>query len=114
MLSISVHSICIRGPHGLYPGEAERGNDFEIDVDVRLPAVISGEWPLIDYARITEIVRLVMTGERVPLLELLVQNIWKKLRMEWPQLSHIKVAVRKMRPPMEGAVQWAQVCFEGS
>ncbi len=103
----------MRGPHGLYPGEAERGNDFEVDVDVRIPAAIDEDWPLIDYARLSEIVHSVMNGDTVPLLEMLVREIWKRIRAEWPQLSHIKVAIRKMHPPMPGKVAYAQVCFEG-
>jgi dihydroneopterin aldolase len=113
MLSVSLHNIRVRGPHGLYPGEAERGNDFEIDVDVRVPATIDQDWPLIDYARISELVHLIMEGDVVPLLEMLAREIWKALRAEWPQLSHIRVAIRKMHPPMPGKVGYAQVCFEG-
>ena len=101
MLTISLHCIRIHGPHGLYPEEAETGNDFEVDVDVRLPATIKDEWPLVDYSRINDIVRSVMKGERVPLLEMLVRNIWMGIRAEWPQLTHIKVTIRKLRPPMK-------------
>lgn len=112
MLSISLHTIRIRAPHGLYPEEAERGNDFEVDVEVRLPAGIGDEWPLIDYARIHEFAGAVMNGVRVPLLEMLVRDIWLRIRKEWPQLSFIRVCVRKLRPPMGGDVEAAQVCFE--
>ncbi len=114
MLTISLQSLRIRGPHGLYPDEAARGNDFEVDIDARLPARIGDEWPLIDYARMAEIARFVIEGERVPLLEMLVQDIWKRIRAEWPQLSHIRVSIRKLHPPMKGNVKAAQVCFEGS
>jgi dihydroneopterin aldolase len=114
MLTVSLHCIRLHGPHGLYPEEVERGNDFEVDVDVRLPATINEDWPLVDYARINELVRAVMLGPRVPLLEMLVRDIWKSMRKEWPHLTHIKVAIRKLHPPMEGQVRAAQVCFEGS
>jgi dihydroneopterin aldolase len=114
MLTVSLHCIRTHGPHGLYPEEAVRGNDFEIDVDVRLPATINDNWPLIDYARINEIVRIIMHGEPVPLLEMLVRSIWQNIRKEWPHLTHIKVCIRKLHPPMEGDVKAAQVCFEGS
>ena len=97
----------------MYPEEAVRGNDFEVDVDVRMPATIGEDWPLIDYSRINEIVHYVMDGDTVPLLEMLVQDIYTQLRNEWPNLSHIRVTVRKMTPPMRGDVKYAQVCFEG-
>ena len=113
MLTVSLHQIRIRAPHGMYPEEAARGNDFEVDVDVRLPVTIKDDWPLIDYARISEIVHFVMKGDAVPLLEMLAQAIFIKIREEWPLLSHIKVSIRKMHPPMPGEVRYAQVCFEG-
>ena len=113
MLTVSLHHIRIRAPHGLYPEEAVRGNDFEVDVDVRLPATIGGDWPLIDYTRISEIAHFVMNGDAVPLLEMLAQDIFIRLRAEWPELTHIRVTIRKMRPPMPGDVRYAQVCFEG-
>ena len=113
MLSVSLHHIRIRAPHGMYPEEALHGNDFEVDVDVRLPVTIGEDWPLIDYARISEIVLSVMNGKTVPLLEMLAQDIFIRLREEWPILSHIKVTIRKMHPPMAGEVRYAQVCFEG-
>jgi dihydroneopterin aldolase len=97
----------------MYPEEALHGNDFEVDVDVRLPATIGENWPLIDYARISEIVHDVVGGKTVPLLEMLVQEIFIQLRGEWPVLSHIRVTIRKMHPPMPGDVKYAQVCFEG-
>ena len=113
MLSVSLHNIRIRGPHGMYPEEAITGNDFEVDIDVRLPATIGEDWPLVDYSRISEIVHEVMQGKAQPLMEMLVQDIYGQIRREWPMLSHIKVTVRKMNPPMPGDVRYAQVCFEG-
>ncbi len=114
MLSISLHSISLHGPHGMYAEEADNGNDFEVDVTVRLPAQITDEWPLIDYARINELVRQVVKGARVPLLEMLVRDVWTRIRSEWPQLTHIKVSIRKLRPAIKGNIKSAEVCFEGS
>lgn len=113
MLTVSLHQIRVRAPHGLYPEEAIRGNDFEVDVDARLPVTIGEDWPLIDYTRMSEIVHFVMNGDAVPLLEMLAQEIYRQLREEWPVLTHIKITIRKLRPPMPGDVRYAQICFEG-
>lgn len=112
MLSVAVHNIQVRGPHGMYPEEALLGNDFEIDVEVFLPVSIRDDWPLIDYARISEIVHFVLQAEPVPLLEMLVRDIWLKIKQEWPELSRIKVVVRKLKPPMKGNIRHAQVTFD--
>lgn len=113
MLSISVHNILIRAPHGMYPEEAIMGNDFEVDVEVKLPVSIIDDWPLVDYARITEIVYFVMHAKTVPLLEMLVREIWMKIKEEWTELSLVKVSIRKLNPPMNASVKHAQVTFEG-
>jgi dihydroneopterin aldolase len=113
MLTVSLHHIRIRAPHGMYPEEAVQGNDFEVDVDLRLPVVVGEDWPLIDYTRVSEIVHFIMNGEAVPLLEMLAQDIFVRLRAEWPILTHIKICIRKMYPPMPGDVRYAQVCYEG-
>ncbi|MEO6832437.1 MAG: dihydroneopterin aldolase [Chitinophagaceae bacterium] len=112
MLSIAVHNIQIRASHGMYPEEAILGNDFEVDVDVCLPVTIKDDWPLIDYARISEIVHFVLLAEAVPLLEMLVRDIWLKINQEWPELSHIKITIRKLNPQMKGSNKHAQVTFE--
>jgi dihydroneopterin aldolase len=112
MLTVSLDTIQIRGPHGLYPEEAINGNDFEIDVRLSLPTTIDEDWPLLDYSRVSEIVHAVMKGETVPLLEILVRDIYNRLRDEWPDLGLVRVCVRKMQPPMPGMVNYAEVCFE--
>lgn len=113
MLSIAVNNIQIRAGHGMYPEEAIRGNDFEVDVAVFLPIGIQDDWPLIDYSRISEIVHFVMLAETVPIMEMLVQDIWIRIKQEWPELAKIRVAIRKLNPPMKGDVHHAQVSFEG-
>ncbi|MBS1630396.1 MAG: dihydroneopterin aldolase [Bacteroidetes bacterium] len=112
MLSVSLKSLRIHAAHGLYPEEAIQGNDFEIDIELRLPAEIDDAWPLIDYARVYALTQEVMMGPRVTLLEMLVQAIWQRLHREWPQLSFIRVCVRKLHPPLGGEVAASQVCFE--
>lgn len=112
MLTISLYNIRVHAPHGLYPEEARRGNDFEVDVTLQLPVEISGEWPLIDYASVYKVVLSVMLGKRVQLLETLVKEIWMGIYRQWPQLNRIQVCVRKLRPPVGGDVAAAQVCLD--
>lgn len=112
MLTVSLNTIKIRGPHGLYPEEAIHGNDFEIDIVLQIPVGIKDEWAWVDYSRVNEIVREVMLGETVPLLETLVRDIYTRIKDEWPHLAKVQVCVRKLNPPMPGTVNYAQVCFE--
>lgn len=112
MLTVSLHGITLRAPHGLYPQEHVLGNDFEIDIDVLLSVEDNRPWPFADYTLINETVRQVF-NQPGQLLETFVQHIHAALKAQFTEAAKIKVAVRKLRPPMAGDVQYAQVCFEG-
>lgn len=112
MLTISLQTIRIAAPHGLYAGEALWGNEFEVDASVCLD-IRSGEpWPFVDYTLINATVQDVFR-ETVPLLEDLVGSIHSRLRNLVPAAQKIRVAVRKLHPPMPGQVGAAEVAFEG-
>jgi dihydroneopterin aldolase len=109
MLTVSLHGIQIIAPHGLYPEEHVLGNTFEVDVDIELLDV--QPWPFADYTLVRAIVSNVF-NEPGQLLETFVYNIHNQLKAEFPKAIKIKVAVRKLNPPMPGSVKYAQVCYE--
>ena len=109
MLSVSLHGIRIIGPHGLYPEENILQNVFEADVDVYLPD--EQPWPYVDYTIINAKVREVF-AVRGQYLEAFVQTIHTKLMEEFPYAVRIRVAVRKLHPPMNGQVAFAEVCYD--
>ncbi|MFI5196426.1 MAG: dihydroneopterin aldolase [Chitinophagales bacterium] len=110
MLTVSLHGIKIHAHHGLYPEEHILGNRFEVDVDLWLPD--TRPWPFADYTLIRKIVAdtFEMPGQ---LLETFVANIHASLKEKIPISEKIRVAVRKLHPPMPGEVGYAQVVFEG-
>jgi len=112
MLTVSLHGIHIHAPHGLYPQEHILGNDFEIDVDIWLPVLDGHAWPFVDYTMIREVVAdtFAQPGQ---LLETFTQNIHAALKLKAPISEKIRVAVKKLHPPMQGDVAFAQVCYEG-
>jgi dihydroneopterin aldolase len=112
MLTVSLHGIKIQSAYGLYPQELILGNEFEVDVDVFVAAGSSGPWPFVDYTIIREIVAGAFQ-QHEHLLENLVREIQTLLRERFDGVEKVKVAVRKLHPPMEGEVGFAQVCFEG-
>ena len=109
MLTVSLHGICLHAPYGLYPEEQVLHNEFEVDVDIFLP--VSHPWPFVDYELINTVVRSVFQ-QPAQLLENFVYNIHTALKLNIPTAEKIKVAVRKLHPPMEGDVHFAQVCYE--
>jgi dihydroneopterin aldolase len=109
MLTVALHGIKIYAPHGLYPEEHILGNVFETDVDIWLPDTTP--WPFADYTLIQKIVADAFLQPGL-LLETFVLNIHSKLKEHFPIAEKIKVAVRKLNPPMPGEVAYAQVCYE--
>ena len=112
MLTISVHGIQLHANVGLYPEEKITGNDFEIDVDVNVDTVHSDSFPFIDYSIISEIVYQCFE-EKGELLETFVRAIHQSVKDKFTEAQQVKVAVRKLHPPMGGKINYAQVCFEG-
>lgn len=112
MLTVSLHRIRISAPFGLYAEEPVLGNDFEVDLDVSFAVTENEQWPFADYTTLNEIVRNCF-GQQGQLLEALVKDIHSTIKSTFLDAAKIKVAVRKMHPPMPGDVQYSQVCFEG-
>ncbi len=109
MLTVSLHGIKLLAPHGLYPQEHILGNSFEVDVDVALPD--AQPWPYADYTLIQKTVAEVFNSKG-QLLETFVYNIHGAIKERFPESLKVKVAVRKLNPPMPGAIAYAQVCYE--
>jgi 7,8-dihydroneopterin aldolase/epimerase/oxygenase len=109
MLTVSLHGIKINAPHGLYPAEHILGNTFETDVAIFLPD--TQPWPFADYTVVQQTVAQVF-NEPGQLLETFVLNIHAALKERFPVAEKIRVAVRKLHPPMPGEAAFAQVCYE--
>jgi dihydroneopterin aldolase len=109
MLTVSLHGIKLLAPHGLYPQEHILGNSFEVDVDVALPD--AQPWPYADYTLIQKTVAEVFNSKG-QLLETFVYNIHGAIKERFPESLKVKVAVRKLNPPMPGTIAYAQVCYE--
>jgi len=109
MLTVSLHGIKLHALVGLYPEEQISGNDFEIDVDVWLSDI--EPWYFADYTLIRKIVADVFENKE-KLIETCVQKIYAALKAEFPVAEKIRVAVKKLHPPMPGDVAYSMVTFE--
>ena len=109
MLTVSLHGIKIIAPHGLYPEEHILGNTFEVDVDIWLPDALP--WPFADYTLINKVVADIFQ-QPGQLLETFVYNIHSALKAQFPVAEKMRVAVKKMHPPMPGDVAYSKVCYE--
>lgn len=109
MLTVSLAGIRFHAPVGLYPQESFLLNEIEINISVS-QAVDINDLPLIDYTILHNIAANAIL-EPAALLETLVQRIVHKIDTEYPG-SKLKVAVRKLNPPMQGQVDYSEVQWE--
>ncbi len=109
MLTVSLHGIKVQAPRGLYAEEHIIGNAFEVDVDIWLPD--AQPWPYADYTLVQKTVAAAFL-QKERLLEAFVFSIYTDLKANFPFAEKIRVAVRKLHPPMHGSVSYAQVCYE--
>ncbi len=111
MFTISLHGIFLHAKIGLYPEEKIYGNDFEVDVDVTAEENERDSFPYIDYAVLYEIVTTVFQEEG-SLLETFARMIHHRIRQQFPDAGKVRVAIRKLQPPLSGEVRYSQVCYE--
>lgn len=109
MLCVSLHKIVIKAPYGLYAEEWTRDNTFETDVDIWLPP--ERPWPFADYSLVHKAVHDVF-AQPAHLLEALVYDIHTSVKALFPAAQKVRVAVRKMAPPLAGEVGYSQVYYE--
>ena len=89
--------------HGLYPEEAIKGNEFEVNLTLtyRKDTLIKSLDDSIDYVEVYELLKKQMSI-RQDLLEVLAQSIANDLKHSYPQISKIELEILKLQPPIEG------------
>ncbi len=113
MDGITIKNLRFRGLHGYFPEERKNGNDFEVDVSLYLSLADAAKSDdlarTVDYNQVTDIVRGIMEGESVKLLETLLYAIGESLARNYPTADKIEVAVRKWNPPMTPSCDYTEV-----
>ena len=112
MLTVSLHGISIQAARGMYAQEHILYNHFEVDVDVHMPAANTNEMPFVDYTIIRTAVATAFDNGH-DILEHFIRDIHAYLKERFPQSEKIRIAIRKLHPPMPGQVGYAQVVYEG-
>jgi dihydroneopterin aldolase len=100
------------GYHGMYPEERVLGNRFLVNLelhtdfeDAMLTDRLEGT---VDYAQLYQLVKLRM-GNRVQLLEHLGYGIIQDIRAAYPQVSQIRITLKKHQPAIGGLVDFSGV-----
>lgn len=116
METLTLKSLRFKGYHGYYEEEREQGNDFEIDImfsaDLRRAGTTDQLDHTIDYQEILAIVKEVMHGKSLHLIETLTKKIGDQLFKQFPRVESLKVSVRKLDPPLDVETAYSEITMQ--
>lgn len=104
---VSLEGVRFFAYHGFYPEEQVIGTEFIIDVDTEMEVYGSGDDEIsntVNYERLNQIITKEMETPR-KLLETVAYGILDQIRHEFLAVKLIRVAIRKMHPPMGGDIK---------
>jgi dihydroneopterin aldolase len=104
---VSLEGVRFFAYHGFYPEEQVLGTEFIIDVDTELDVYGAGGDDIsntVNYERLHQIISEEMEIPR-KLLETVAYGILDQIRHEFLTVKNIRVAIRKMYPPLGGNVK---------
>lgn len=109
---IIISGIRLYGYHGIYPEEKKQGQWFELDVELDSDLVKAGLSDdlsdTVNYSEIYQIIKKIMEGPGVNLLEHLAQLIAEAL-LELEPVKMVRVRVKKPGLPLGSAAGYASV-----
>lgn len=113
---LTLKGLQYRGYHGFHEWERDEGNDFEVDLVFSANLQLAGERDslrdTIDYQKAETIVRKVMKGPSVKLIETLAKQMGDKLFRRFPKADGLQVSVRKLAPPLETKTAYSEICMQ--
>lgn len=113
MDTLTLKGLQYHAPHGYYKEERQNGNNFEVDLifqtDLKAAAQHDNLDLTIDYQKAEQVVRNVMEGPSIQLIETLTQQIGEHLFNKFSNVQKIEVAVRKLVPPLKTSTAYSEV-----
>ncbi len=109
MDKILLNNLEFYGFHGLLPEEKKMGQRFNVDVELFLSLQKSGETDdmndSIHYGHVYELVKEIVEGESMNLIEAIAETIATQLLASFSLLSACTIKVIKPDPPIPGHYQ---------
>lgn len=116
METLTLKSLCFKGYHGYYEAEREQGNNFEVDVifwaDLRKAGKTDQLKDTIDYQKALAIIKKVMDGPSLKLIETLAKRIGDQLFDQFSNVESLKVSVRKLYPPLDVETAYSEITMQ--
>jgi len=109
---IMLYGLRFYGYHGVYPVEREKGQWFELDVEIwgdfSRAASSDNLEDALDYGKVYEAIKSILEGSSVNLLEHLVQLVIRKI-LEFPDAKKALVRIKKPEVSLGGPISFAAV-----
>lgn len=106
------------GRHGCLEFERKRGQTFVVDVTLGLDLQTAGRTDelrdTVNYAEVFEVVREVVVGEPMNLIEAVAERIAAQLLAGFPRLAEVGVEVHKPNAPIDGDFDCVSVVIRRS
>ena len=116
METLTLKSLSFKGYHGYYEEEREQGNDFEVDIifsaDLRNAGETDQLEDTIDYQEVLTIIKKVMDGPSLKLIETLAKRIGDQLFDTFPNVASLEVSVRKLAPPLDVETAYSEITMQ--
>lgn len=110
---LTLKGLSYQAKHGYYEQERMEGNAFEVDVifhaSLKDAAKMDDLGKTVDYQKAERIVRAVMDGPPLKLIESLTHQIGERIFDEFDILSKLEVRVRKLNPPLSTNTKYSEV-----
>lgn len=118
--TVSLVNAVFYGHHGVMQEEHRVGGRYEVDVRVGLDfeeaALHDDLTRTVDYERVYDFVRTLVTENKFYLIEKLAYRIAQEVLDVYPEVEWVEVTVRKPNPPVGGPCDRAEAVYrvEGS
>lgn len=113
MDKLTLKGLSFHAGHGYYEEERQEGNDFEVDLvfyaDLSEAARSDDLSQTIDYQKAETLVKGVMNGPSIKLIETLTRQIGEQVFEAFQNLQKLEVSVRKLHPPLETKTEFSEV-----
>lgn len=115
MGTIKVNNIRVYAYHGCLVEEGKIGSDYRVDLlvkaNLRKSAKTDELSDTVDYVHLNKIVKEEM-AVRTKLLETVAEKIIDRILFEIPLVTHSKVKVSKLNPPIGGNVEMVSIIMK--
>ena len=117
MSTISIEGMEFFAYHGCFKEEAIIGTKFSIDLfmvtDTTKAESTDNLEDTVNYQSVYELVKDEMKT-RSKLIEHVGRRILTRLKVEFPEIEHAKIKIRKLNPPLGGKIEFVSLELEHS